>query len=309
MENKISVIIPNYNGKNLLAKNLPKVIAHCPDCQIIVVDDASQDGSADFIKNNFKSITLIKKSKNIGFANAINEGVKHATGDLILLLNSDVSPRNNFLNPAIAHFRNKSKQSKLFAVALCDQSHEDRKIITRGRGGAIFKKGFVNHFALPAKSGETLWVSGGSGLFDKNKFVELSGFDSVFAPFYWEDIDLSFRARENGLICIFEPAAKVDHFHQEGAILNQRSPFFIKTVSYKNQFIFVWKNISDNSLIIKHLLWLPYHFAKALIKLDFAFYCGFFWAILKIPTLIFNYELSAMNYQLSDKEVLKNFGR
>lgn len=308
MENKISVIIPNYNGKDLLAKNLPKVISMCPRCQIIVVDDASQDGSQDFVKNTFKNITLVKMPKNVGFANAIAEGVKKAKHDLILLLNSDVAPSDNFLKQAVAHF-NKSNSEKLFAVALCDRSHEDNKIISRGRGGASFEKGFVGHFPLPVQKGQTLWVSGGSGLFDKKKFLDLGGFDTIFAPFYWEDIDLSFRAWRAGFTCIFEPASKVDHFHRQGAILNQKSPFFIKTVSYKNQFIFVWKNISDYFLTVEHLLWLPYHFAKALIAFDLAFYLGFLWALSKLPELVLATQPSILRPQLSEREVLKKFAK
>lgn len=291
-----------------MAKNLPKVISICPRCQIIVVDDASQDGSQDFVKNTFKNITLVKMPKNVGFANAIAEGVKKAKHDLILLLNSDVAPSDNFLKPAVAHF-NKSNSEKLFAVALCDRSHEDNKIISRGRGGASFEKGFVGHFPLPVQKGQTLWVSGGSGLFDKKKFLDLGGFDTIFAPFYWEDIDLSFRAWRAGFICIFEPASKVDHFHREGAILKQKSPFFIKVVSYKNQFIFVWKNISDYLLTVEHLLWLPYHFAKALITFDLAFYLGFLWALSKLPELVLATQLSMLKSQLSDREVLKKFAK
>lgn len=281
----------------------------CSRCQIIVVDDASSDGSKDFVKDNFKTINLIEMSKNVGFARATNEGVKRAGGDLVLLLNSDVVPADNFLKHAVAHFSNKSESNKLFAVAIADQSHEDNKIVIRGRGGARFEKGFISHFALSAKKGETLWVSGGSGLFDKKKFLDLGGFDTIFAPFYWEDIDLSFRAWRSGFICLFEPKAMVDHFHREGAILKQKSPSFIRTVSYKNQFIFVWKNISDYLLIAEHILWLPYHFARALIKLDFAFYVGFAWALAKVPSLIFKYGLSTVVYQLSEKEVLGQFAK
>lgn len=307
MEKKISVIIPNYNGKELLAKNLPEVIKNCPNCQIIVVDDASYDGSVDLIRKKFKKITVIELPKNVGFANAVNEGVKKAKHNLVLLLNSDVAPQSNFLKPALEHFSDKSIAAKLFAVALSDQSQEEGKIIQRGRGAAIFQKGFVSHFALSPQSGPTLWVSGGSGLFDKKKFLALGGFDNIFAPFYWEDIDLSFRAWRSGFICLFEPKAKVNHFHEQGAILKQKSPLFIRTVSYKNQFLFVFKNIADYFLAFQHLLWLPYHFLKAILKLDIAFFAGFIWAILKIPSLIVNYEPSTTNYQLSDREVLSKF--
>ena len=305
MAKKVSVIIPNYNGEELLSHNLPNVIKFCKACEIIIVDDASSDGSVKLIKESHENIKLIKNSRNLGFARSINIGVESASGDLVLLLNSDVSPREDFLDYALKQFKDK----KLFAVALADFSHENGKIIKRGRGGAVFEKGFVNHFKLPSEFGETLWVSGGSGLFDRQKFMTLGGFDPVYAPFYWEDIDLSFRAWQIGWRCIFEPKSQVDHFHEKGAIKKSSSKFFVKTVSYKNQFIFVWKNIDDYLLIIQHLLWLPYHFTKALINLDFAFFVGFLWAVLKLPVLIFNFSLFTFHFSLSDREVFSKFER
>lgn len=303
MAQKISVIIPNFNGRRLLAGNLPDVVKNCPGCEIIVVDDASTDDSAQLVRKNFKEVKLLVNKKNLGFARSVNKGVKESTGDLILLLNSDVVPREDFLKPALHHFRNK----KIFAVGLADQSHEEDKIVTRGRGGAKFEKGLVRHFAAKNEPGETLWVSGGSGLFDKKKFQQLGGFDPIFAPFYWEDIDLGYRAQKAGFMCLFEPAAKVDHFHEEGAIKKSFSPFFVKTVSYKNQFIFVWKNTGDYWLLTQHILWFPYHFAKALITLDLAFIAGFLWVLSQIPRLIFSYSLNPNPCPLTDKEILQKF--
>lgn len=307
MAKKISVIIPNYNGKDLLARNLPQVLATCQNCEVIVVDDGSADGSPKFIRQNFPKVRLIVNNKNQGFIKSVNRGVQSAKGELVLLLNSDIYPRANFLVPLLKHF---IKSNNLFAVACADYSHEDKKIVTRGRGGATFKRGFVNHFATSIISGETLWVSGGSGLFDRQKFASLGGFDEIFAPFYWEDIDLSYRARKTGWVCLFEPKSRVDHYHQEGAIKKTYSSSFVKKVAYKNQFIFVWKNISDYFLLLQHLLWLPYHFAVALAKLDLVFFAGFFWALSKIPYLIFNYPTTELsNSKLSDEEVLARFAK
>lgn len=307
MEKKISVVIPNYNGSHLLSTNLPHIQAACQGCEIVIVDDKSEDNSVNLIEKKFKSIKLIKNKKNKGFAKSANIGAKNCTGDLVLLLNSDVRPKNNFLQPALRHFKS-SKITNLFAVGLCDLSHENDKIVSRGKGGAKFTKGFVNHFAKKPISGETLWVSGGSGLFDKKKFLELAGFDSVFKPFYWEDIDLSFRAWRKGFKCIFEAKSQVDHFHEKGAIQKRYSVFFIKAVSYKNQYLFVWKNIDDYFLILQHILWQPYHFLKALIALDFAFFAGLIWAVGQIPQLIFDYRsIELFNYKLSPKEVIEKF--
>lgn len=302
MAKKISVIIPNYNGKELIQKNLPQVIKNCPKCQIIIVDDASTDDSARYIEKNFKDVKLIEQKIRKGFAHSANTGVKESSGELVLLLNSDVSPRQDFLKYAQVHFENE----KVFAVGLADYSHENGKVVVRGKGGAKFTKGFLSHFPAKNSAAQSFWVSGGSSLVDRQKFLELGGFDEIYAPFYWEDIDLCYRARKKGYICLFEPKSKVDHFHEEGAIKKHFSPFYIKSISYKNQFIFVWKNISDFDLITGHILWLPYHLFRAAFTLDAAFFLGFLLALLKVPNLIL-VSRSIGESQLSDKEVLNKF--
>jgi GT2 family glycosyltransferase len=305
MEKRISVIIPNYNGKHLLEKNLPLVVKNCSGCDIIVVDDASTDGSVEFLKHKFRKVRVIRQSKNSGFATAVNLGVEKARSSFVLLLNSDVSPRQNFLKIAIKHFGNE----KLFAVGLQDYSHENGKIVVKGRGGMKFKRGFFLHFPAFIERGTTLWVSGGSGLFNRDKFLQLGGFDPIFKPFYWEDIDLSFRAWRSGYSCIFEPLAKVDHYHEEGAITTQKSQFYIQTVSYKNQFIFTWKNVSNYLWVLEHLLWLPYHMVRAIISLNFAFVTGLIWAILLLPNLIRSQHLINYDYKFNDKEVIEVYDR
>jgi GT2 family glycosyltransferase len=303
MAQKISVIIPNYNGREILEKNLPNVIKNCPGCEIIVVDDGSSDESIKFLKS-FRGIRLIAQPKNRGFSSTVNNGVKSAKGELVLLLNSDVSPLPGFLNPLAVHFKD---NKTLFAVGAADNSFENGKVLVKGRGGAKISRGFFRHFALPQSAGETLWVSGGSGLFDRQKFLSLSGFDTAYAPFYWEDIDLSYRARKSGYYCLFEPAARVNHYHDEGAIKKTRSENYIKSISYKNQFLFFWKNISDPTYNCQHLLFLPLHFLKAALRGDWAFYKGFAKATLQIPALILNYEEQFPSNCKSDREILKNF--
>lgn len=304
MAKKISVIIPNFNGHNLLLENLPKVLETCKKCEIIIVDDKSTDNSVQEIKTKFPRVKILENKKNSGFAFSVNRGIKNAKGDLVLLLNSDVSPRKGFLEPALEYFKS---DKKVFAVALTDYSHENGKIVKRGKGKAKFKKGFLNHFAAKIEKGQTLWVSGGSGLFDKEKLIKIGLFDTAFAPFYWEDIDLSYRARKKGFIIFFEPDSKVDHFHEEGAIKKTYTSSIIKRSAYKNQFLFVWKNISDTSLIINHIIWFPYHILKSLLKLDVDFFIGFFWALSKLPKIMTNFQDTQISDKLSDKEILKQF--
>lgn len=307
MAQKISIIIPNYNGSKILTKNLPNVIRYSPNSEIIVIDDASEDSSVKIIHKKFKKIKVIRLKRNVGFATAVNKGVKEASGDFIVLLNSDVSPRKNYLNNALRKFKD-SKNGKVFAVGFLDYSHEKGKLLLKGRGVAKFKKGLIVHKAASIERGKTLWVSGGSGIFDRKIFQKLGGFDQLYKPFYWEDIDLSFRAWRSGYSCHFEPLSIVDHFHEEGAIMTKSSPRFIKKISYRNQFIFFWKNIDNIWLSLTHLLYLPYHFVKAILNLDTAFFLGFILACLKLPQLIISsYEFQ--NYIFSENEVLDEISK
>src|SRR3990167_6085201 len=105
---KISVIIPNFNGRKLLEKNLPQVLKELIDAEVIIVDDASTDGSADFLSKNYPQIKVISRKQNMGFASSVNLGVKSAQGELLLLLNSDVYPRKNLLGPLLPYFNDPS---------------------------------------------------------------------------------------------------------------------------------------------------------------------------------------------------------
>lgn len=278
----ISVVIPNYNGENILGKNLQKVIEAVGDAEIIVVDDASQDDSIKIL-NSFKPrVKILKNEKNLGFSSTVNEGVRQARGEIIVLLNTDVIPEKDFLKPLVEHFKYKN----IFAVGCMDKSIENGKIILRGRGVGKWKRGFLVHSRGEIDKRNTLWVNGGSGAFRKSIWEKLGGFSYFYNPFYWEDIDLSYRALKSGYEILFEPRSVVVHEHEKGAIKNKYSPNQIKTIAYKNQFIFVWRNATDFDLQLQHLFWLPYHFIKAILRNDLEFFRGFFNAFILLPKII-----------------------
>src|SRR6266567_4463240 len=102
-----SVVIPNWNGKDLLAKYLPSVIdamqGHHAN-EVIVVDNGSTDGSADFVRENFPDVNLIELKENLGFGGGSNAGFRAAHNDIVVLLNNDMRVAPDFLAPLLEGF-------------------------------------------------------------------------------------------------------------------------------------------------------------------------------------------------------------
>ncbi len=296
---KISVVIPNWNGSELLKKHLPKVISLVGrESEILVVDDGSTDNSREII-GQFKSVRLIEKENHEGFASTVNIGVQNALGEVIILLNTDVEPEQNFLHPLIANF----KDPLVFAVGCMDKSMEEGTIVMRGRGEAAWKKGFFVHWKGDTNKKNTAWVSGGSGAFRKNIWDKLHGMDELYNPFYWEDIDLSYRALKAGYRLIFEPKSVVEHFHEEGKIKTNFSSFRIKQIAYRNQFIFIWKNLSDGKILLQHCFWTPIRLVQAVLRGDMAFIIGYINAVFLLPSILHSRMESLSMWKRSDREL------
>lgn len=321
---KISIVIPNYNGENLLKKNLESVFEAAKywheqtdgKIEAIIVDDCSEDNSINEIQNStlrqrsgqeFKvqsdrlKLKVIKNEKNLGFASTVNRGVEESEGEIVVLINTDVRPEKDFLIPLLPHFRD----GKLFAVGCMDKSIENGKVILRGRGIGRWEKGFLVHSRGEVDKTNTLWVAGGSGAFRKSIWEKLGGFDELYNPFYWEDIDLSYRAVKSGYRILFESKSVVVHEHEEGAIKKKYSDFKIKTIAYRNQFIFVWKNITDLDLYLLHFeFWVFYHLVKALIRRDWSLILGFFKAYVLLPKIFKSRFKAKRLFVKSDREAI-----
>lgn len=309
----VSIVIPNYNGKHLLVKNIPKLLELVKEnkkniVEIIIVDDCSTDGSIDFLtklKNENSLIRVYRNDKNYGFSTTINKGVQNAQGEIVLLLNTDAYPEKDFLEPALSHF----VDEKVFAVGGMDKSIEKGKVILRGRGIGQWRRGFLIHSRGNVDKKNTLWVSGGSSFFNKTIWKKLDGLNEIYNPFYYEDIDISYRALKSGYKIFFENKSVFIHEHESGAIFTNYSKEQIKQIAFRNQFIFVWINATDLLLQFSHVLWLPYHFIKAVIRGDLAFFIGFFRALVLVPRVASSSMRAHKLFVVIDKKVVQEFSR
>lgn len=297
----VSIVIPNWNGSNLLAKHLPDVVAAARGAQIVVADDHSTDESVRLLKEKFAAVERVVSTRHEGFASTVNLGVGRATGEVVVLLNSDVVPEKDFLSPLMVHF----KDPMVFGVGCLEKSVEKGNIVLRGRGEAAWRRGFFVHWKGEATGTNTAWISGGSGAFRKKIWDRLGGMDRLYNPFYWEDIDISYRAQKAGYRLVFEPSSIVRHLHEEGKIAQVYASGAVNRIAYRNQFIFIWKNISDPWFLLTHIIWTPLHLFRAVMRGDIAMIVGYVAALLLLPQIIAQRMRSASFWRLSDKDVLK----
>lgn len=252
-----SVVIPNWNGRDLLAKYIPSVIealAGNPDNEIIVVDNGSQDGSAEFLHKQFPTVRVLALDRNLGFGGGSNAGFRAAKNDIVVLLNSDMRVEPGFLAPLLETFSDEN----VFSVS-CQIFFSDPKKIREETGLTQFwwENGSirVRHRDDPAIQVPypCAYAGGGSSAFDRRKFLELGGFDELLAPFYMEDTDIGYLAWKRGWKVLYQPRSIVYHEHR-GTIGKKFTAAQIDLVLKKNFALFCWKNIHDWRRLSSHFL-------------------------------------------------------
>jgi GT2 family glycosyltransferase len=243
-----TVVIPNWNGRDLLAKYLPSVIealAGDPENEIIVVDNGSDDGSAQFVAQRFPLVRLLALDRNLGFGGGSNEGFRAAKNDVVVLLNSDMRVQPDFLAPLLETFTDENVFSVSCQIFFSDPGKiREETGLTQGwwENGSLR----VRHRADPGIQVPfpCFYGGGGSCAFDRQKFLELGGFDELLRPFYLEDTDLGYQAWKRGWKVLYQPRSVVYHEHR-GTIGKHFSQPAIDRVLKKNFILFCWKNIHE----------------------------------------------------------------
>lgn len=283
---KFSIIIPNWDGLEFLKKNLKKILAVGAN-EVIVSDDNSKDGSLEYLREKYPKIKIISH-RRLGFAGNVNRGVEAAKNEIIILLNVDVVPYKNLLEPLREDFQDPS----VFAVSF-NEINSPKLSWTKG----YFLKGYIIHAAGKKTKAfhSTFWVSGGSGAFRKSMWDRLGGFDESF-KFYWEDIDICYRAQKRGWKCLWDPRPEVVHQHK--GTLKKLRKSYISLIQERNQLLFVWKNLTDSRLFLKHLAGIFYRLKNpGYIKVILA-------ALFKLPVIIPKRLKEQEEMIISDKKIL-----
>jgi len=295
---EISVIIPTFKNTEVLIKNLRHNLPYLEGCQVIVVNDDPSESINEALQE-FLAVTLIENSINKGFSGAVNSGAAQAAGTYLLLLNNDVKLLNDSYKTGLKQFES---DTNLFAISFA-QKEFDGSIV--GKNELYWEQGFLQHRKAKNNDvGINGWAEGGSSLVDKSKFDELHGFDELYAPFYWEDVDLSYRAGRAGYSVLFNPKILVEH-HHETTISAQFTKNKITSIAYRNQLMFNWKVLTSWSMIYHHKLHLFKRVIKSILKGDTIFLEGFLQASLRVPQVMMKRRTVAR--VSTDYEILKRF--
>ncbi len=300
----ISVVVTNYNGRALLERCLPSIEAAAKSytgrTEIILVDDCSTDASREYVYEFFPKVNVYKPNRNLGFQGASNFGFQRAKHSIVVSLNNDIEVSSECFTQFAAHFsdpENFSVSAKLLMW--------DRTTYLSGRRKGIFESG---HLKLLDEEGDgtvtpTLFSTGGACAFDREKLLALGGFDPVFHPLYWEDIDLCYRAWKRGWKVIYDPRIVLYHKHR-ATIEALVEPEKLREITARNSYLFLWKNLSDPAAIVSHLFYLPVWLVRDVVNRRWRFPIGFLMALMRLPQICKARIQEKGQRRRSDEEIL-----
>lgn len=242
----IAVVIPNWNGERFLGECLDSLQnQQLPPDHTIVVDNGSRDGSVDLIKQHYSHVDLIELDKNYGFAGGVNRGIEQALSwgaGYVALLNNDAVAEPGWLQALAASLytdtgRGIAASKMLTEDGIIDSTGEYYSIwgvpFSRGRGEVDHRQ-YDSH-----DQWQVMAASGGASLYRAEMFNDVGLFDERFFAYY-EDVDISLRARLKDWEVVYEPGAVV--WHKVGGTSGQLGDFRLYHM-YKNFFFLFFKNM------------------------------------------------------------------
>jgi GT2 family glycosyltransferase len=184
-----------------------------PDFEVIAVDNASTDGSADFIAENYPQVQIIRKERNLGFAGGCNTGLRAAHGEILVLLNQDTQVSSGWLGVLVNNL-----QKPEIGIVGCKALYPDGKTIQHAGGWIEWPLGLAHHYGRGEEDvgqwddrRSVEYVTGAAMAFRHGVLDQIGFLDDRFWPGYFEDADFCFRARKAGYTVWYNPNAVVIH--------------------------------------------------------------------------------------------------
>ena len=307
-----AIVIVNWDGKHLLAECLPSVVdavnyaggSH----EILIVDNGSTDGSVEFLQKHFPQVRVLPLDHNYGFGGGNNRAVGDLRTDIVVFLNNDMIVHRDFLPPLLEGFKDRSIFAITSQIFFADPTRRRQET---GKTRARFERGFFYFWHDPIHPSEenvqtipVFWAGGGSCAVDRQKFLAIGGFDSLYSPFYVEDTDISYQAWKRGWKCLLAPASRVVHKHRATSKARFGDQFVDNTIR-KNTYLFTWKNLTDASLLFEHLFNLPRVHIRGMVENGaYSEFRAFIRAVVQLPKALIKRLSNSPHYVISDRDIL-----
>lgn len=250
---KVSIVILNWNGKQLLEKFLPSIMQYSnPNiADIVIADNASTDDSLRYVKKYYPNIIMIELSENYGYAEGYNQALKQINSEYTILLNSDVEVSENWLNPLI-NYLDVNPTTVAVQPKIIAQKNKEYFEYAGAAGGFLDKYGYPfcrgrifssvekdnNQYNKPI---DIFWASGACLVIRTKEFKEVGGLDASFFA-HMEEIDLCWRLNSRGFTITCIPQSIV--YHVGGATLAEESPKKV-FLNFRNNLLMLYKNLNE----------------------------------------------------------------
>lgn len=244
MKMKVAVVIPNWNGADMIVASIKTLQQQSYDHTLIVVDNGSIDNSVALIEESFPGTIILKNTKNLGFAGGVNTGIRYALEkdfDAIALFNNDAQADKDWLKHLVSNLE-KYPEVGIVTCKLMDidKTHFDSTGDIYTTWGIPYPRG--RDEPVSNQFDESTWIfgaSGGASLYRSSMFREIGLFDEDFFAYY-EDVDISFRAQLAGWKVRFEP--KAEAYHATSSTGGKIKGFFTYQTMKNYPYVF-WKNV------------------------------------------------------------------
>lgn len=250
---KVTIVIPNYNGKHFMEPCLSSLSEQTyKNFHILVVDNASSDGSIEYMEENYPDIELIKLQKNYGFSKAVNIGIQHSRTPYVILLNNDTTVDTRYVEEMVKAIE---KSPKIFSVSSkMIQMYHPELIDSAGDLYTLLGWGVCRGCGRPVsnytKYDEIFTACAGAAIYRRSVFDEIGYFDeNHFA--YLEDIDIGYRARIYGYYNMYCPTALVYHVGS-GTSGSKYNSFKVK-LAVRNNLYLNYKNMPALQLVLNFI--------------------------------------------------------
>jgi N-acetylglucosaminyl-diphospho-decaprenol L-rhamnosyltransferase len=235
----LSILIVNWNTRELLQQCLQSIYAttNAVAIEVVVVDNASSDGSIAMLRNCFASVKIIENRENVGFARANNQAIRQAHGRYVLLLNSDTILPEGVLTALVRQGDDRPKVGVIGCMlrnrdGTFQASYNDfpsifkEWLVAAGLAAKLIRPQFPSHAEKESQETRLVdWVPGAALFARTSALAEIGGLDESYFM-YTEETDLCWRVRQAGWDVLYYPGAQIVHLG--GGSANRRTPTQVK---------------------------------------------------------------------------------